>query len=284
MGELAVASRRAALAAGAQRLDGCATPALDARLLLCAATGLDHLSLLRDPDAALTQSEAAAFERSLLRRETGEPVSRIIGRRGFWTFELTITPAVLDPRADTETLIEAALAAYPDRLAPRRILDLGTGSGAILCALLQEYPAAFGIGVDASLAAARVARANLAACGFASRGGIVCGDWAHAVSGVFDIIASNPPYVRSADIARLARDVRDHDPVAALDGGADGLDAYRAILPDLPRRLTPGGLALLEIGPDQAQAAAAIARRAGFARIETRRDLAGRDRVLVLRI
>jgi release factor glutamine methyltransferase len=190
---------------------------------------------------------------------------------------------VLDPRADTETLVAAAIEALRDRRDdPLRILDLGTGSGALLCAVLSEFPRAFGIGVDRSEAACRVARDNLAACGLASRGAIVCGDWGEALAGAFDLVVSNPPYIASAEIATLAPEVRDHDPRAALDGGPDGLAAYRA-LAGLGRLLAPDGLAIAEIGHDQAESASRCFRDAGWGSISLARDLENQPRALLLR-
>ena len=255
----------------------------EARMLLEGAAGLDRLALLRDPDRRLTADETARLDACLDRRRAGEPVTRILGRRGFWSLDLAVTPDVLDPRPDTETLIEAALVALAGRMGqPLRVLDLGTGSGAILCALLAELPHATGIGVDVSVAAAEVARRNVAACGLADRAAIVTGRWFEPVEGAFDVIVSNPPYIPSGDIAGLEREVRDFDPRLALDGGADGLDAYRALLPPIAERLAPDGVAVLEFGLGQAADVAGLARAAGLGRQTVRRDLAGHERAIVL--
>ena len=257
----------------------------EARMLLEGAAGLDRLALLRDPDRRLTADETARLDACLDRRRAGEPVTRILGRRGFWSLDLAVTPDVLDPRPDTETLIEAALVALAGRMGqPLRVLDLGTGSGAILCALLAELPNATGvaIGVDVSVAAAEVARRNVAACGLADRAAIVTGRWFEPVEGAFDVIVSNPPYIPSGDIAGLEREVRDFDPRLALDGGADGLDAYRALLPPIAERLAPDGVAVLEFGLGQAADVAGLARAAGLGRQTVRRDLAGHERAIVL--
>ncbi|WP_051335370.1 peptide chain release factor N(5)-glutamine methyltransferase [Methylocapsa acidiphila] len=254
---------------------------LDARLLLCAALEIDHAGLVRDPDRPLGAAAArvSAFGTRRLRRE---PVSRIIGYREFWRSPFKIDSSVLDPRPDTETLIEAVL----DRISPdlhreRRLLDLGAGSGAILCALLQELPRSFGVGVDLSPAACAIARDNLAALGLSSRGAILCGDWTLPLRGGFDVLASNPPYIVRDEIAGLEADVRDFDPRLALDGGEDGLAAYRAIISAAPAHLAPGGTIALELGQGQRAAVEGLLRAAGFTRIAVRMDLAGVERVIV---
>lgn len=218
----------------------------------------------------------------MTRRLKREPVFRIIGRRQFWGLDLQVTPAVLDPRADTETVVSAALAAMRDRMGePLRVLDLGTGSGAILCAMLHEWRNATGVGVDRSPAACGVASANVAALGLSRRATIVDGDWAASLAGPFDLVVSNPPYIETAALAGLDPEVRDHDPVLALDGGADGLDAYRAIAASLPRLLAPGGCVVLEIGSTQAQAVAAVLNDYGLAVSGIVRDLGGHQRAIV---
>jgi len=258
------------------------SPALDARLLLCAAGGFGGADLVRDPDAAL---DAAALERMdvMARRRTlgREPVSRILGRRGFWSLSLAISPAVLDPRPETETLIEAVLAMIGSRRDEHwRILDLGAGSGAILCALLVELPNASGLALDRSETAARIARANLARCGFANRSSVVVGSWSDSLAGRFDLIVSNPPYVRGDALESLPAEVRDHDPRLALDGGEDGLDAYRAIARALPALAAPAAFFALEVGAGQAAAVTAMFREAGAGRLATRKDIYGVERVI----
>jgi release factor glutamine methyltransferase len=268
---------------------GIETPKRDARVLLCEAAGIDHAALVRDPDARLGDDAAARLRSFVERRLKREPVSRILGRREFWGLTLRISPDVLDPRADTETLVAAAVETLRDRRDEAlRILDLGTGSGALISALLSEFPQAFGVAADRDGRALDIARENLAACGFASRSAFVCGDWGDALGSAFDLIVSNPPYVRSADIATLAPEVlapevRDYDPRAALDGGPDGLAAYRVIAADLARLCRPDGAAILEIGHDQAESAAACFREAGFGSIALRRDLEDQPRALILR-
>ena len=257
----------------------------EARMLLCAALGIDHTVFLRDGDKPIGAQGAEAIERLACfaaRRAKHEPVARILGRREFWGLDLAIGPAVLDPRADTETLVEAVLAAMAQRRdAPLRLLDLGTGSGALLCALLVSFPQAFGIGVDVSKAACRVAAKNLDVLGFSARGMIVCGDWTKALRGGFDIIVSNPPYIAHAEIATLAPDVRDYDPMLALDGGDDGFAAYRALAPALPHLLAPDGIAGFEFGIGQASGVGDLLKAAGLSVMGAKRDLAGIERAIV---
>lgn len=262
---------------------GLDSPALDARLLLCAACGIGHGSLVADPDAPIgAAAEAlAGFAR---RRLAGEPVSRILGRREFWGLDFIVTPAVLDPRPDTETIVEAAI----DELGARRgaalrIVDLGTGSGAILAALLSECPLAFGVAVDRSGAAALVAKRNLERLGFGGRSAVIVGDWASALAGGFDLVVSNPPYIPEADIAALDREVRLHDPHAALSGGCDGFDAYRLVARDAARLLAPGGSAVIEAGQGQAQGIADLLEAAGLSPQPPRADLAGIQRAVIAR-
>jgi release factor glutamine methyltransferase len=257
------------------------TPALDGRLLLCAALGIGHLDLLREPDRQIGAA-AGEIEAAARRRLAGEPVARIIGRREFYGLDFALTPAVLDPRPDTEILVEAVLAALEARRAePLWLLDLGIGSGAILAALLSHLPAAFGVGVDRSEPACRVARSNLAALGFANRGAVVCADWANPLRGAFDAIVSNPPYIATGEIAGLATEVRAHDPRGALDGGADGLAAYRILAAAVPQLLASDGIVAFEVGAAQAESVADLLAATGV--LEPRdllRDLGGHVRVV----
>jgi release factor glutamine methyltransferase len=273
-------SRAEALAHLSRRLEaaGVEAPRREASLLLARAAGLSAASLIADPEASLGE-KAERVEAFARRREAGEPLSRIEGRREFFGHDFLVTPGVLDPRPDTETLVEAALAAFGPREA-LRVLDFGVGSGAILGALLSEWPKATGIGVDASPAAAGTARANLAALGLSERASVRVGLWGEGLDGPFDVIVSNPPYIRSGDIEGLAREVRAYDPRLALDGGADGLDAYRALAPEIFRLLAPGGRYFLEIGEGQGDDVVAILKAAGLRLSERRRDLAGIERVL----
>jgi len=254
----------------------------EARLLLRHVTGLSPEVLVAEPDRRLEAEAAARFEALLARRAAREPMAYILGEREFWSLPLFVGPGVLVPRPETETLVEAALEAFPDRTAPLRILDLGTGSGCLLLALLREYPNAVGVGVDRSAEALAHATLNARRHGLDGRALLVRGDWGRGLAGPFELIVANPPYVASGELTELALEVARYEPRAALDGGADGLDAYRAILPDLPRLLAPAGVACLEIGAGQATALAALAEVGGF-RVAVRPDLAGIPRCLVLR-
>ena len=227
--------------------------------------------------------DPAGFDTVLVRRLTHEPMALILGRQGFWTLDLEVSPATLIPRPDSETLIEAALAALPDRAGVRRVLDLGTGTGCLLLAALSEFPHAFGLGTDRRADAVALAARNATANGLAGRAVFACADWAAPIVGRFDLIFSNPPYIETTAIAGLMPGVVNFEPASALDGGADGLAAYRQIIPALPALLAPGGVAILELGQGQAAPVAEIAVRAGFARPETRADLAGIARASVLR-
>lgn len=250
-------------------------------MLLCAALHIDHADLLRDGERPIGV-HAERLAGLVARRLKHEPVSRILGRREFWGLDLSVSPAVLDPRPDTETLVEAAIAAIGQRRdAPLRVLDLGTGSGALLCALLANFPRGFGLGIDVSDAACKVAAKNLAALGFARRGAVVCGDWTEALSGSFDVIVSNPPYIAHAEIATLDPQVRDYDPHLALDGGDDGYAAYRALAVALPSLLAREGVAVLELGIWQAGYVGSLLEATGLVVIERRRDLAGIERAIV---
>ena len=263
-----------------------AAPELDARLLLCQATGLSHEAYVAALNDALALDAAARFGAFVEQRLEGEPVSRIIGIREFYGRPFRIDVNTLDPRPDTETLIEAALGIV-DRAAPLGILDLGTGSGCILITLLAELPQASGVGVDFSLGALELARANAHALGVGNRASFAASDWLEAVEGSFDLVVANPPYLSAADMGALSPDVRDHDPRAALDGGPDGLSAYRRIVPGLRKALRPGGSALFENGSDQAQAVSRLLAEAGLDVGEGQhlwRDFTGRPRVVGARL
>jgi release factor glutamine methyltransferase len=227
---------------------------LDARTLVGAALGLDLTGLIAAAARPLTTEESVRLEDFARRRLAGEPVARILGIKEFWGLPLQLSPATLVPRPDTETVVQLALEIWrAERHSDRqlRIADIGTGSGAILLALLSELPEAYGIGTDISLAALRTATGNAARLGFAPRAAFVACDYAAPLSDVFDLIVSNPPYIRSAEIAGLANEVRAHDPPGALDGGADGLDAYRALIPQAAHLLAPGGTLIVEAGLGQ---------------------------------
>lgn len=255
----------------------------DARLLAGAALGKPPDEMIALRNEAVDWQAQAAFEAMVARRAGGEPVSRILGRRGFWTLDLTIGPEVLDPRPDSETLVETALRLTGATGGDLRILDLGTGSGCLMLALLAELPAASGVGIDKSPDAARLAHQNARACGLASRASFICSDWAAPIAGRFDLVVSNPPYIVHADLMGLAPDVALFDPALALDGGADGLDAYRALIPALPALLVPGGLAVLEFGLGQGADVGSLMQECGLANLEIVCDLAGHERCIAAR-
>ncbi len=228
---------------------------LDARLLVCEATGADQVDLIAGGDREVGRAAANRVQQFISQRVSGVPVSRILGRHEFWSLQFEITPATLDPRPDSETVVEAALqavAATGESGRDLRICDLGTGSGCLLVALLFELRAAVGLGVDISADALAVARRNAVAHKVSERADFVQACWTDGLAGQFDLIVSNPPYIRSDDIASLAREVREHDPAAALDGGSDGLAAYRRIVDEARGRLTGGGWLVLEVGAGQA--------------------------------
>jgi release factor glutamine methyltransferase len=252
---------------------------LDARMLVGAVLNLDLSGLITAAGRRLTATEAAQIADFARRRVDGEPVARILGHKEFWGLKLRLSPETLVPRPDTETVVEVALAmlrAAPVSDTRLRIADIGTGSGAILLALLDELPEAFGVGTDVSIGALRTARRNAADLKLAARAAVVACDYAAALSGPFDLIVSNPPYVRSRDIADLASEVRDHDPRRALDGGADGLDAYRVLIPQAARLLGPGGALVVEAGRGQSSDIEGLMTAAGLTLAgPPRADLAG---------
>lgn len=250
---LAIDGARRAL--GAQlAAAGIESAELDARLLVGATLHLDLTGLIAQAARRLTPAESVQLEQYARRRLAGEPVARILGTREFWGLPFRLSEATLVPRPDTETVVELALDIVRELAASGRqprIADIGTGSGAILLALLHEIPGAFGVGTDLSLTALRTATDNAVSLGLSGRAGFVACHYAAALSGPFDLIVSNPPYIRSADIAGLSREVRDHDPRLALDGGADGFDAYRALIPQAAQLLAPGGALVVEAGQGQ---------------------------------
>lgn len=258
---------------------GVDTPVLDARLLLEAGAGVSRMDIVTDPRRTLTDDQVEAVNALVKRREDREPVAHIIGRRHFWKLELAVTPDVLVPRPETEFVVEAALSALAGKDQPR-VLDLGVGSGAILFSILSERPDATGVGVDASEAALAVARHNAEALGLQSRVDLRVGDWAQGINERFDVVVSNPPYIATHEILSLQPEVARFEPKLALDGGADGLDAYRAIIGALPHLLKEKGAFALEIGKDQADAVTALARAAGLSTAPPWADLAGIPRVV----
>lgn len=273
---------RGTIRRGAERLAvaGIQTARRDAELLLLHVLGRNSAWLFGREDEPLDEQEQAGFDRLIERRLTREPVSHLLGLRGFWTHEFEVSRDVLDPRPDTETLIEAVLEVVTERAAPMRLLDLGTGSGCIALTLLGELPAAQAVAVDLSPNALAVAGRNALRLGYSDRIEFVESDWATAVSGPFDIVVANPPYIRSGDIAGLMPEVARHEPHLALDGGADGLVAYRSIVADLSRLVRPGALVAMEVGAGQAAAVSALLDGAGVSPVRRRADLGGVDRCL----
>jgi release factor glutamine methyltransferase len=259
---------------------GLAGPVIDARLLVEAAAEATRADIVGDPHRALTPEQEATLEDYLSRRERREPVSHILGRKGFWKIMLDVTPDVLTPRPDTETVVEWVLRDFPEHAA-WSVLDLGVGSGAILLSILAERPAAKGLGVDVSEEALAVARDNAAHLGLAGRTALLRGDWTEGLADAsFDLVVCNPPYIASAVIETLEPEVRDHEPRIALEGGPDGLTHYRRLAPEILRVLKPGGRFAVEIGYDQKEAVEALFRDAGAADVQTLRDLGDRDRVV----
>jgi release factor glutamine methyltransferase len=270
-----VAEGEAALAAA-----GIENPRREARLLLAEILGVDPSELVLEGDRPVARETAVAFRAAVARRAAHEPFAYIAGHRAFWSLDLEVSPATLIPRPDTETLVETALKLAGHPAAPLEILDLGTGSGAILIALLSELPNAIGFGVDVSEPALAIARRNALRSGVAARVRFARSSWWSHVSGQFDLILSNPPYVPTADIAALEPDVRDYEPRLALDGGPDGLAAYRAIASIAAARLTPGGALIVEVGQGQADDVDALFRASGFPATHIAADLAGIPRVV----
>ncbi len=264
------------------RAAGFEAPRLEARLLLAHALGCRTVDLLRDPHTPVPAEAARRFADLLRRRLDHVPAAHLLGCQEFWSLSFVVSPATLVPRADSETLIEAALALFPDPRAVRRVLDLGTGTGCLLLAALAEFPQATGLGVDLVPEAAALARGNARRQGQADRAAFVVADWAAALAGRFDLVLGNPPYVESAAIGGLMPEVARHEPASALDGGADGLDAYRAIVAALPRLLAPGGRVVLELGLGQRPAVERLALAAGLRMFGYRSDLAGIPRALSL--
>lgn len=259
---------------------GLSGPVIDARLLVEAAADATRLDIVTDPHRALTPEQEARLEDYLARRVSREPVSHILGRKGFWKIMLDVTKDVLTPRPDTETVVEYALRDFPEQ-ARWSVLDLGVGSGAILLALLAERPASKGLGVDVSEEALAVARDNAASLGLANRVALLRGDWTAGLEGEsFDLVVSNPPYIANHVIDTLEPEVRDHEPRLALEGGPDGLDHYRVLAPEILRVLKPGGRFAVEIGYDQKEAVETLFKQAGAVFVQTIRDLGDRDRVV----
>ncbi len=271
------------LVTNAFKLAGIEDAPVDARLLIGHALHLDRARLVTQSDRVLEARETSVISALVARRLKHEPVSRIRGQKEFWGISLQVTPDVLVPRPETETVVEAALDFVVRgglRMEKLRILDIGTGSGALLLALLRELPNAIGIGTDVSVAALDVARANAAQCGLESRCSFIVCDIASGVQGPFDLVVSNPPYIAHDEIASLAPEVRDYDPQVALDGGGDGLAGYRAISSEARRLLASGGRLFVELGAGQETAVRALFTNAGLTVGAARKDLAGIPRVI----
>ncbi len=264
------------------RAAGIPSARLDARILLAHALGVDGTQVFSHPERRLTAAEEGAVESLAVRRLGREPMSHIVGRREFWSLSFKVTADTLDPRPDTETAVAAVLDALPDRKAPLRLLDFGTGGGCILLALLSELPAAIGLGVDASRAALAVAVENAKALALDHRASFVFGDWGREIDGLFDVIVSNPPYIPDDEIGGLEAEVSVFEPRGALAGGLDGLACYRAMGPDVMRLLKPNGVAVLEVGEGQAEAVSLILKNNGLVPIGVRRDLAGVARCVIV--
>jgi release factor glutamine methyltransferase len=255
-------------------------PVIDARILVEAASGASRADIIGDPRRPLSDEQVAALDGFVARRLRREPISHILGRKGFWTIMLKVTSEVLTPRPESETLVELVLRDLPQGK-PFTLLDLGTGSGALLLAILAERPAGKGLGVDISDEALAVARENAASLGLAGQIALLRGDWTSGLSDDgFDVVVSNPPYVPTEEIAALAPEVRDHEPRLALDGGPDGLESYRRLAPEVMRVLKPGGRFAVEVGQGQAAAVEALFVAAGAVEAATTRDLSDHDRVV----
>jgi len=274
-----------AIAEAAAALDaaGFDDPRRRARRLVASALGLSANEVFAYPERRVDEGGAVRIGDFLRRILAHEPLSRVLGTREFWGLDFRLSPDTLDPRPETETVVEAVLARLPERNRPYRLLDLGTGSGCLLLSLLSERPAATGIGVDYTFGAATAARANATALGLAARARFAVGDWAAALAGRFDAVVANPPYIATGTIASLPPEVRDFDPHRALDGGTDGLEAYRTIAAELTPLLAPSGLFAAEIGAGQGTAVAAILAAHGLAVDAFADDLAGIRRCIIAR-
>lgn len=255
----------------------------EARLLLAHALKLDAAAIFSRPERTLLEGETRAVDAVVARRAAREPLSRITGTREFWSLPFHLTPDTLDPRPDSETLVQAVLDRIPDRAAPRRVLDLGTGSGCLLLALLSELPNAWGLGVDLNPGAACAAADNARALGLDRRSAFIAGDWGQAVGARFDTILINPPYIPEGEIAGLEPEVRRWDPMLALSGGKDGLDAIRVLAANLPQLVDKNGVIAMELGAGQDDTAAKIFTAAGLEVLCHPTDLHGVVRCLLMR-
>ena len=277
MTNLVTAWKTATATLKAARVD---QPSIDAGLMLQAAAGVTRTDILTDPYREMTAEQQATLDDFIGQRAGRKPISHILGRKGFWKIMLSVTPDVLTPRADTESILDVVLPAFPEGMA-FQMLDLGVGSGAILLAILAERPAARGLGIDSSSEALAVAKENAANLDLNNRAAFMHGDWTAGLGEAqFDLVVSNPPYIPTSHIDTLDPEVRDHEPRLALDGGTDGLDAYRLLAPEILRVLKPGGLFAVEIGHDQSAAVEALFKAVGADQVRTTKDLGTRDRVV----
>lgn len=254
-----------------------------ARRLVAAALDLSPAEMLAHTERVIAAEDDDRLAAMLRRMLAHEPLSRILGHREFWGLDFALSPETLDPRPESETIVEAVLARLPERGPAYRFLDLGTGTGCLLLALLSEYPGAAGVGVDLAPGAVATAAQNAVRLGLGPRAQFVVGDWAAGVEDCFDVVVANPPYITRGELVSLPPEVRDYDPVLALDGGADGLAAYRTIAADLPRRLAHGGFFACEVGAGQDKAVAGIISAAGLVIDDILPDLAGIPRCVVAR-
>jgi len=257
---------------------GVDNPQLDARLLAGHALGLNRAEILSQSGRVLTDKEMGAVEGLLAQRAVGKSVGRIVGKREFWGLDFGLNEATLEPRPDSETLVEAVLKLGRGK---KCILDLGTGTGCLLLALLHEMPDATGVGIDIAPRAVEQAAKNAEALGLGGRAKFRVGNWFSGTTEKFDVIISNPPYIATTEIQTLMREVREHDPLRALDGGKDGLDVYRSLIPQLTDFLNPQGLVAFEVGEGQAKQVADLLRRNGFANVTTHKDLGGVERCVM---
>jgi release factor glutamine methyltransferase len=269
--------------AGALSAAGFEEPRRHARRLVASALAISRADLFGHPDRAVDEQQIGRIRAMLGRMVKREPLSRILGKREFWGLEFALSAETLDPRPETETVVEAVLRRNPERRAPLRFLDLGTGTGCLLLTLLAEFPAASGVGIDIAERAVRTAACNAVALGVADRALFVVGDWGAAVSAKFDAVVTNPPYIASGELRLVPREVACYDPWRALDGGEDGLSAYRAIATHLPRLLASNGIFVTEVGIDQAEAVVAVMRTNGLDLDGIEKDLAGIPRCVVAR-
>lgn len=279
--DLEIACDLEAEGAASLKAEGIENPRREARLFLRHATGLSSEDLIAHPRQSIPKAASAVYREFIRRRMKHEPAAYITGKREFWSLDFRVSPAVLVPRPESETLIEAALAQIADRNAPLRVGDFGTGTGCLLMALLSELPSARGVGLDVSAAAIAVAQENAAALELAGRVRFAVGDWGGLGQESFDIALANPPYICDEQITSLAPEIRDHEPRLALSGGDDGLVCYRSLVRALARTLSADGFACVELGAGQAECVTALAAEAGLRVVEQRRDLAGILRCLV---